>query len=210
MKRILSLFTTAWLCVEAFSKLFLVLLLVGLGGVALAQTAIPSPILAFDFPAWGKSAATFALFLATAVALIKGRIPNLAGWGVLLLSLALGEVGAFLLFTAGFLTDPAYLQFSPPWIWLAFGFSAWVIASGGYALLFQVVVALFHIRRSMTPVPSITAKTLAAAPLQVGDHLILPIGTPGTEPLIHNGVQIGSVLPLTPGQPVQTATTPLR
>ena len=199
MKRVLNLFTAAWLFVEAFSKFFLVLLLVGLGGMALAQTASLTPLPPFDFAAWGKSAATFALFLATAVALIKGRVPNLAGWGVLLLSLVLGEVGAFLLFTAGFLTDPAFLRFNPPWIWLAFGFSAWVLASGGYAFLFQVFTNFFHIRRAFTPA--------SATPMVIGDHVILPAGTPGTEPLIHNGVHIGGVIPLTESHLVEVKTT---
>jgi len=32
----------------------------------------------------------------------------------------------------------------------------------------------------------------------IGDHLVYPTGTPGTEPLIHNGQVIGAVVPLTP------------
>lgn len=155
---------------------------------ALAQATSPQiPLPAFDFKAWGSSAATFATFLAAAVALIKGRVSDLAGWGVLLLALVLGELGAFLLYAAGLLTDPAYAQFNPPWIWLAFGFSAFVLASGGYALVFQLITGFFHIKRR-------TQTQLAPV---VGDHLILPAGTPGTEPLMHNGVQIGAVLPLT-------------
>ncbi|MGY2892733.1 hypothetical protein [Deinococcus sp. UYEF24] len=199
MKRVLSLFVTAWLFVEAFAKFFLVLLLVGLGGMALAQGTAPAAS-SFDFASWGKSAAGFGLFVAAAVAILKGRFPKLAGYWVLLVSFAVAEVGAFLLFTTGLLTDPAYARLTPPWMWLAFGFGAFVTASGGYAALLQFTTARAAIKQQAV---------VSAAPM-IGNHLILPAGTPGTEPLIHNGVQIGAVLPLTPGQPVQVATAPLR
>jgi len=47
------------------------------------------------------------------------------------------------------------------------------------------------------PAPAPTPAVLPGGAL-VGDHVVYPKGTPGTEPLIHNGQVIGAVKPLTP------------
>ncbi|AZI44359.1 hypothetical protein EHF33_15875 [Deinococcus psychrotolerans] len=110
-----------------------------------------------DFRAWGSSAAVFAaLGVAPAVTLIKARFPALSGWWVLAVSLALSEVGSYVLYAANLLTDQTYAAYQPPFIWILFGFSAFLIASGGYAVLAQLL--------SKTNSRTVTATATAAQP----------------------------------------------
>ncbi|WP_407570745.1 hypothetical protein [Deinococcus altitudinis] len=168
--------------------LFLPLLVLFTVGLAFAQTADPVAILpSFDFKAWGSSVGIFAGVLAALVSLLKARLPILTGWRVLLLAFVLSELGAFLLYSAGWLTDATYTRFTPPWVWLLFGLVGWIIASGGYNLLMQLLSAR---PAGITTVPVI----VTAAP-----QVLHPIGTPGTEPLHDtDGIMIGAVKPLTP------------
>ena len=203
MKRVLNPFTAAWLFVEAFAKFFLVLLLVGLGGMALAQGADPGPS-AFDFAAWGKSAAGFGLFVAAAVAILKGRFPKLTGYWVLLVSFAVAEGGAFLLFVAGLLTDPTYAHLTPPKVWLAFGFGAFVVASGGYAALLQFAGAHTVIKQRAL----VSVAVPAAVHLIGATHVVYPNPAPGLEPAHdQGGALLGYTKPLTPGHPVEVKAT---
>lgn len=112
-----------------------------IGGFAFAQDApMNNSIPGFDFVAWGKSAVAFGwLGVVPAVALIKGQFPTRGGWWVLGISFVLSEGGAFWLYSQGLLTDPAYTTFTPPAIWMLFGFSAFLIASGGWAAIVQLL-----------------------------------------------------------------------
>ena len=203
MKRVLNLFTAAWLLVEAFSKFFLVLLLVGLGGMALAQVADPTTASSFNFAVWGKSAAGFGLFVAAFVAILKGRFPKLAGYWVLLVSLVIAEGGAFLLFVTGLLSDPTYAQLTAPRVWLAFGFAAFVVASGGWAALFQVLGGYARIRHLLAP-----AVVPAGVHLIGATHVVYPNPAPGLEPAhTQDGVLLGYTKPLTPSHLVEVKTT---
>ncbi|AWN22227.1 hypothetical protein DKM44_02400 [Deinococcus irradiatisoli] len=64
---------------------------------------------------------------------------------------------------------------------------------GDYLKLKQAAAAA-----TSTPVP-VETPSAVPAPTLLGDHVIYPKGTPGTEPLIHNGKVIGAVRPLTGG-----------
>lgn len=161
--------------------------------IALAQTVGDTLLPSFDFKAWGSSAALYGVFVAAAVSLIKGRVPALSGWKVLVLAFVLSELGAFLLFTSGLLTDNTFSQFAPPFIWLLFGFAAWVAASGGYAVLVQLLTA----RKSVVALPA----QVIAAP-----QVLHKIGTPGSQPLHDtDGMVIGAVKPLSPTDGLERA-----
>jgi hypothetical protein len=166
------------------------LLLLGVCGVALAQDSLPV-LPSFDFKAWGASVGLFAGVLAALVSLLKARIPQLTGWRVLLLAFVLSELGAFLLYSAGWLTDATYTRFTPPWVWLLFGLVGWIIASGGYNLLVQLL--------SVRPAGGPPTVVVTAVP-----QVLHPVGTPGTQPLQdRNGMVVGAVTPRTSGDEVR-------
>ncbi|GGR17026.1 hypothetical protein [Deinococcus ruber] len=128
------------------------------------------------------------------MSLLKARIPALQGWRVLVLSFLLSEVGSYLLFLAGWLTDSTYTRFTPPWVWLLFGLVAFVIVSGGYNLLMQLLA---------------TRPVVAATPLPLigATHVLYPEPGPGRIPAYADGQFIGYLTALTPSSPHLVATT---
>ena len=166
--------------------------------VAFAQASSgPIPLPGFDLKAWGGNAALFAAFVVAVVGLIRQHIPprpdgkaRVTGYAALGLSFVVSELGAFLLYTAGWLTDPTYTSYKPPLVWVLFGLSAFVIASGGYAALVQVLTA----RGSVVAIP---------VTVNPGPQRQVPVGTPGSEVLHQLDGTVSAVVPLTPGQPTQ-------
>ena len=155
--------------------------------------------------AWGKSTAAAAAFVVSALGLLRvlwdNRQPKraLSLTALLLLSLALSEVLGAALFYGGWLSDPTYSAYTPPLRWLLFGFSTFVIASGGYAAL----VAILGKRAAAPVVVTVAPVSPAAEPaaaLLTSPVQLQPLGTAGTIPL-HDlaGNVIGGVLPMPSG-----------
>lgn len=104
---------------------------------ASAATVTVPDVVDFNLSAWGTNAGLLAAPVAAAVALVKRRYAKLTGWYTLGLSFALAELGALGLHSVGLLSDPSVQMLRDPLNWIAFGFSAFLGASGGMAALKQ-------------------------------------------------------------------------
>lgn len=98
-----------------------------------------APVASVDFASWGRSVLTFAGILLAATAFFTARVPHLTGWRTLVLVFTLGQFGAFLIHSAGLLTDPNFARFAPPLVWILFGLTASFVAAGGQNFLGQVL-----------------------------------------------------------------------